>query len=121
LEAEALILLRQGSVIEKVGYRLPCGNLTWEVDVFSGENLGLVLAEIELRSERQYIQLPPWIGKEVTGRQQYYNGFLAQGTASLLLLVTSGFANAGRKAGLGRSGAPRTRTALSTYREWRRN
>jgi adenylate cyclase len=78
LEAEALILLRQGSVVEKVRYRLPCGNLTWEVDVFSGENLGLVIAEIELRSESQYIQLPPWIGKEVTGQQQYYNGFLAR-------------------------------------------
>jgi len=78
LEAEALFLLRQGSIIEKVRYLLPCGDLAWEVDVFSGENLGLVLAEIELRSEQQHIELPPWIGKEVTGQQQYYNGFLAQ-------------------------------------------
>jgi adenylate cyclase len=78
LEAEALIALRQGSVVEKRRYQLPCGDLTWEVDVFSGENLGLVIAEIELRHEHQHIDLPPWIGLEVTGRPQFYNGFLAQ-------------------------------------------
>jgi adenylate cyclase len=78
LEAEALMVLREGSVVEKRRYQLPCGDLTWEVDVFSGENLGLVIAEIELRHEDQHIDLPPWIGLEVTGRPQYYNGFLAQ-------------------------------------------
>jgi adenylate cyclase len=78
LEAEALIALREGSVVEKRRYQLPCGDLTWEVDVFSGENLGLVIAEIELRHEHQHIDLPPWIGFEVTERPQYYNGFLAK-------------------------------------------
>ena len=78
MEAEALIVLRQGSIVEKVRYLLPWNDVAWEIDVFSGENLGLVLAEIELRSEQQPIELPPWIGKEVTGQQQYYNGFLAQ-------------------------------------------
>jgi adenylate cyclase len=78
LEAEALIALRQGSVVEKRRYLLPCGDLTWEVDVFSGENLGLVIAEIELRHEHQHFDLPPWVGEEVTGQAHYYNGFLAQ-------------------------------------------
>jgi adenylate cyclase len=79
LEAEALIAVREGSVVEKRRYQFPCcGDLTWEVDVFSGENLGLVIAEIELRHEHQHIDLPPWIGLEVTGRPPYYNGFLAQ-------------------------------------------
>jgi adenylate cyclase len=78
LEAEALIALREGSVIEKTRYQLPHGDLTWEVDVFSGENLGLVIAEIELRHECQHVDLPPWIGLEVTGRPHYSNGFLAQ-------------------------------------------
>jgi adenylate cyclase len=58
LEAEALIALREGTVIEKTRCQLPHGDLTWEVDVFSGENLGLVIAEIELRHERQHIDLP---------------------------------------------------------------
>jgi adenylate cyclase len=78
MEAEALLALRQGSVVEKARYRLPYGELAWEVDVFSGENLGLVIAEIELGHENQDIDLPPWIGEEVTGQPQYYNGCLAQ-------------------------------------------
>jgi hypothetical protein len=55
---------REGTVVEKRRYQLPCGDLTWEVDVFSGENLGLVIAEIELRHEDQHIDLLPWIGSE---------------------------------------------------------
>jgi adenylate cyclase len=78
LEAEALMQLRQGSVIEKVRYLIPHGELAWEVDVFEGKNLGLVIAEIELRHEHQHIELPPWIGTEVTGQQQYYNSALVQ-------------------------------------------
>jgi adenylate cyclase len=49
LEAEAMVQLRRGTIIEKVRYLVPCGDLVWEVDVFSGENLGLVIAEIELQ------------------------------------------------------------------------
>jgi adenylate cyclase len=78
LEAEALMQLRQGSVVEKVRYVIPHGDLAWEVDVFEGENLGLVIAEIELRHEHQHVELPPWIGPEVTGQQQYYNSSLVQ-------------------------------------------
>jgi adenylate cyclase len=78
LEAEALMQLRHGSVVEKMRHRLPYGDLAWEVDVFAGENSGLVIAEIELRSERQPIELPCWIGEEITGQAQYYNGSLAE-------------------------------------------
>ena len=79
LEAEALMALRQGSIIEKRRYQVPCGvDLLWEVDMFSGENLGLVIAEIELRHEHQQVDLPPWIGWEVTGRPPYSSGCLAQ-------------------------------------------
>jgi adenylate cyclase len=51
LEAEALMKLRQGSIIEKVRHVIPYGDLAWEVDVFSGDNFGLIIAEIELRHE----------------------------------------------------------------------
>ena len=78
LEAEALMQLRQGAVIEKVRHVIPWGDLKWEIDVFSGQNLGLTIAEIELRHQRQPIELPDWIGAEVTGLPQYYNGSLAQ-------------------------------------------
>ena len=78
LEGEALIALREHSAIEKTRYQLPHGELTWEIDVFSGENLGLVIAEIELLHEHQHIDLPSWIGLEITGRPHYSNGFLAR-------------------------------------------
>jgi adenylate cyclase len=78
LEAEALLQLRQGSVIEKTRYEVPCSDLCWEIDVFSGENAGLTIAEIELRHEHQHLELPDWIGAEVTGQLSYYNSSLAQ-------------------------------------------
>jgi adenylate cyclase len=78
LEAEALMQLRRGSTIEKVRHLVPWGDLVWEIDVFSGENAGLTIAEIELEREDQRIELPDWIGAEVTGQEQYYNSALVQ-------------------------------------------
>jgi adenylate cyclase len=78
LEAEALMQLRQGSVIEKIRHAVTCGDLNWEIDVFSGENAGLTIAEIELHHEQQRVELPEWIGKEVTGERPYYNSALAE-------------------------------------------
>jgi adenylate cyclase len=78
LEAEALMQLRHGSVIEKVRNLVPRGELTWEIDLFSGENAGLVIAEVELRHEHQPVDLPDWIGAEVTGQPQFYNSALVQ-------------------------------------------
>lgn len=76
IEAEAMIGLRHGAVIQKVRHLVPHGDLTFEVDVFAGENEGLVIAEIELRDELQQFALPDWIGAEVTGQPDYYNGAL---------------------------------------------
>ena len=83
VQAEALIQLRQGIVIEKVRHIVPYGALAWEVDVFSGENDGLVIAEIELPNEHHPVELPSWIGTEVTGQGHYYNGALVQRPFSL--------------------------------------
>lgn len=76
-DAEALIARRLGAVIEKVRHDIPWHGLMWEVDVFAGDNEGLVLAEIELDHERQPFELPPWVGTEVTSLRKYYNGDLA--------------------------------------------
>ena len=65
-------------LIEKTRYRVPYGDLVWEVDVFAGENQGLRVAEVELAEEGQQIDLPPWIGSEVTGDPRYYNSNLIQ-------------------------------------------
>jgi adenylate cyclase len=78
LEAEALIALRRGSLIEKCRHLVPYAGAIWEVDVFAGENTGLIIAEIELGDEHQIVELPPWVGPEVTGQPQYYNSSLAQ-------------------------------------------
>ena len=76
-EAEELLALRQGSVIAKRRYRVPLGGLVWEVDVFEGDNAGLVLAEVELPDADHPVEPPSWVGREVTGDARYYNASLA--------------------------------------------
>ena len=56
---------------------MPCGDHTYEVDVFHGANEGLVLAEIELSDELEAFEKPSWLGKEVTGDMRYYNSMLS--------------------------------------------
>ncbi len=65
-------------VIDKVRHRVRCGAHLWEVDVFAGENAGLVLAEIELASEEEPFELPDWAGAEVSEDPRYYNSNLAR-------------------------------------------
>lgn len=77
VEAENLLLLCEKGVIDKIRYEIPQGNHVYEVDVFSGENEGLIIAEIELDSESEHFEKPDWIGKEVTGDKRYYNAFLS--------------------------------------------
>jgi adenylate cyclase len=72
-----MLALRTGAVIEKVRHVVPWEGLTWEVDVFEGDNDGLTLAEIELLDEHQPLELPDWIGAEITGQPQFYNSHLA--------------------------------------------
>lgn len=63
-------------VIEKTRYKYHLNNDIWEIDVFYGENEGLVIAEIELDSEDSVVYLPDWVIKEVTGDHKYYNSNL---------------------------------------------
>jgi adenylate cyclase len=77
LEAEAAIALRRGIVVEKVRYLVPYAGVTWEVDVFGGDNEGLIVAEVELNDEHQRIEVPAWAGPEVTGQAAFYNSALA--------------------------------------------
>jgi adenylate cyclase len=63
-------------LIEKVRYTLPVGRHIWEIDVFEGENAGLVVAEIELGSEDEAFDKPDWAGDEVTDDRRYFNSNL---------------------------------------------
>lgn len=77
-EAESLLEICEPGRIEKTRYRVGAGDHVFEVDVFHGENHGLVLAEIELRSAGESFARPSWLGKEVTGDPRYYNAMLSQ-------------------------------------------
>lgn len=69
--------LCNAGVIDKTRYRLPQGELCWEIDVFHGDNDGLIVAEIELPSEDTPFDKPDWLGEEVTGDARYYNSALS--------------------------------------------
>ena len=73
-EAKELLdtLCEQPQII-KTRYLVPYGDHTWEIDVFDGDNAGLVVAEVELTSEDELFEHPPWIGEEVSGDTRYYN------------------------------------------------
>lgn len=70
---EILDTLAEGPLIEKTRYHVRHGEHTWEIDVFSGDNKGLVVAEIELKSESEDFLHPDWLGEEVSGDPSYYN------------------------------------------------
>jgi CYTH domain-containing protein len=70
--------LAEKPVIEKKRYTIPFAGLMWEVDEFFGENKGLIVAEVELRSEDQQISKPDWVGAEVTGDPRYFNSNLVR-------------------------------------------
>ncbi len=65
-------------LIEKRRYKVEHDDLTWEIDEFFGENEGLIVAEVELESEDQSFEKPPWIGEEVTDDPRYFNSNLVQ-------------------------------------------
>ena len=78
-DAEAMLHdLARAPLIEKIRYRVPCGAHVWDLDVFGGDNTGLVLAEVELATEDAAFELPGWAGQEVSDDPRYYNVNLAQ-------------------------------------------
>jgi adenylate cyclase len=75
---EMLEFLCEKPLIEKTRYEIDHEGLTWEVDVFHGENEGLAFAEIELEEPDQAFDKPSWIGEEVTGNPRYFNSRLSE-------------------------------------------
>ena len=76
-EAKNLIQLCENGVIDKIRHEVEIGNHTYEVDEFFGDNEGLVIAEIELKSEDEPFEKPNWLGQEVTNDERYYNAYLS--------------------------------------------
>lgn len=77
-QAKALLALCEPGSIQKTRYIVPFAHQTFEVDVFAGENAGLIVAEIELNHENQVVHKPNWLGKEVTQEKKYYNASLSK-------------------------------------------
>ncbi len=77
---DALMMLDElasGPVIDKVRHLIPVGSHTWELDVFDGDNAGLVMAEVELSDAEERFELPSWAGTEVSDDERFYNVNLA--------------------------------------------
>lgn len=77
-DAQALLKLCEPGRIEKERFCVPFSNHLFEVDVFLGENKGLIIAEIELQKTDESFDKPDWLGLEVTGDARYYNSQLAK-------------------------------------------
>lgn len=72
-DAEELLAGLSAGRVEKTRYHVRCGDHLWDLDVFEGENAGLVMAEIELAAEDEPFEMPAWAGREVSGDPRYYN------------------------------------------------
>ncbi|MFC4665381.1 CYTH domain-containing protein [Falsiporphyromonas endometrii] len=79
-DAERMIKMCPNECIIKERLLIPYKGHTWEVDVFHGRHEGLVLAEVELSDESESVDLPLWVGREVTGDPRYYNSYLINHT-----------------------------------------
>ena len=77
-DAENLLLICEKGMINKTRYEVKCRNHIFEIDEFYDNNLGLVIAEVELNSETETFEKPEWLGKEVTGDIRYYNSQLSK-------------------------------------------
>lgn len=76
---DAELMLRdlcERPLIEKRRHREHVGNRVWEIDVFAGDNAGLVIAELELASADEAFERPPWLRDEVSHDPRYYNANL---------------------------------------------
>lgn len=76
-EAEDMLKLAIGGIINKTRYLVKSGKHTIEIDEFHDKNQGLIMAEIELSDENESFDKPDWLGEEVTHDMRYYNSYLS--------------------------------------------
>tara|TARA_B100001142_G_scaffold59154_1_gene58006 strand:+ start:1190 stop:1654 length:465 start_codon:yes stop_codon:yes gene_type:complete len=76
-DANKMISIADVPFIDKKRHIIHIDSLKWEIDEFLDKNKGLIIAEVELKTENQSISIPNWIGKEVTDDRKYYNYNLA--------------------------------------------
>ena len=77
-DARMLLQLCEPGIIDKTRYLVDYAGHTFEVDEFYGDNAGLVMAELELKTKNESFEKPSWLGEEVTGDTRYYNASLTK-------------------------------------------
>ena len=77
-DARELLAMCEQPLIEKHRRKILHDGFVWEVDEFLGDNIGLVVAEIELPAEDTRFTLPDWVGEEVTADARYFNSNLSK-------------------------------------------
>lgn len=77
-DADELLALCVGLLVEKTRYRIPFGGHCWEVDEFHGANAGLIVAEIELDAPEEGFEKPDWLGNDVSDDPRYANSRLSE-------------------------------------------
>ncbi|MCR5758335.1 MAG: CYTH domain-containing protein [Selenomonas sp.] len=82
-DAKEMLQMAQKPILRKTRYLEVYDGFTWEIDVFAGDNQGLVVAEIELTEEDNVFSKPSWLGQEVSGDVRYYNANLIKHPFSL--------------------------------------
>lgn len=75
-DAQSLLELCEKPLLKKTRYEVFFKNNLFEIDEFHEQHHGLIIAEIELKNEKQSFEKPEWLGKEVTGNKKYYNSQL---------------------------------------------
>ena len=75
-DAEDLLNICEPGIIDKTRFIVEFESHIFEVDEFYGENDGLTVAEVELKSEDEHFEKPEWLSEEVTGEVKYYNAML---------------------------------------------
>lgn len=77
-DARELLALCPAGHIDKTRHEITHGDHTWEVDLFHGDNEGLIVAEVELEDEGAEVTIPEWVGEEVSGDPRYFNSELSR-------------------------------------------
>lgn len=77
-DAEQLLELCGQEVIKKIRRRIFHGGHTWEIDFFAGRHDGLIIAEVELESPDEIVELPDWVTREVSDDPRYFNSNLVK-------------------------------------------
>jgi len=84
-DAKEMLKLCEPFVLQKIRYKIEHAGKIFEVDIFEGRLQGLILAEVELNSPNEKVDLPSWITEEVSDNPKYYNSNLTLNFDSSLI------------------------------------